>query len=882
MKATFHIHYRTVWGEELKIILPGQIIDMQTSDGYLWTAQYDIPESKYAIPYYYAVYVNGQCRRTEWHLTPHILNPATGQECLIFDNWRDIPSDAYLYSSAFEHETGPIQHLTPAGKGKQIIFRVLCSQLPAGNYSIGVVGDKEALGNWNPKQAIIMEQVAPHEWMTCVSAENLPAPFEYKFIAVSQKKDSEPLWELSKNRQWQRNPNKEQIITLPEVEIFFEQETLRLAGCAIPVFSLRSESSFGVGDFGDLKKFIDWAALTHQKAVQILPINDSTTTHKWTDSYPYKSISIYALHPMYTDLNQLGKLKDSRKQAQFDLLQKELNSYPDVDYEQTNNAKWEFLRLKYQEDYAQLKQTDEFKAFLYKNSEWLIPYAAYCYLRDKYHTPEFSEWPEYSIYKKEEIEKLCSPDNQEYDDIAIHFYIQYHLHNQLLEASNHARQKGIILKGDIPIGVNRNSVESWTEPHYFNLNGQAGAPPDPFSANGQNWGFPTYNWERMEEDNYIWWQKRFGKMAEYFTAYRIDHILGFFRIWEIPQHSVHGLLGQFVPSLPMSPQEIESFGLPFREQFFTQPYIDEELLNQVFGNEKVWIKEEFLQESENNTYKLKPEFATQRQVEQHFKGKNDKRSIRMREGLYSLISNVLFVPDRSQPNRYHPRIAAQTDYLYTRLNRYEKEAFDRLHEHYYYQRHNQFWYKEAMKKLPMLTQCTPMLACGEDLGMIPECVPWAMKELRILSLEIERMPKTPGYEFGRVDKYPYSSVCTLSTHDMSTLRGWWEESVVCTEHYYHNVLKECGPVPKTADGNICKQIIQKELNSPSMLCILSFQDWTSIDELIRCKDVERERINVPANPLNYWHYRMHVTIEQLMKAEHLNNMIKNMIDESGR
>ncbi len=881
MKATFHIHYRTVWGERLKIILPSQTVDMQTSDGYLWTARHDMPESKYAMPYYYAVYVNEQCRRTEWHLAPHILNPATSQECLIFDNWRDIPSDAYLYSSAFEHRTGAIRHPAPVEKGRQIIFRILCSQLPEG-YDIGVTGDKEALGNWNPERAIIMEHVVSHEWMTCVSAENLPVPFEYKFIAVSQEKNREPLWEPGRNRQWQRNPDKTQIMALPEAEIRLEQKPLRLAGCAIPVFSLRSESSFGAGDFGDLKKFIDWAALTHQKAVQILPINDSTTTHKWTDSYPYKSISVYALHPMYMDLNRLGKLKDSQKQAQFDVLQKKLNSCPDVDYEQTNNAKREFLRLKYQEDHARLIQTDEFKAFLCKNSEWLIPYAAYCYLRDKHHTPDFTEWPEYSIYRKEEIEKLCSPDNKEYDDIAVHFYIQYHLHNQLLDAGNYARQKGIILKGDIPIGVNRYSVESWTEPHYFNLNGQAGAPPDPFSANGQNWGFPTYNWKRMEEDNYIWWQKRLGKMAEYFTAYRIDHILGFFRIWEIPRHSVHGLLGQFVPSLPMSPQEIESFGLPFREQFFTRPYIDEELLNRIFENEKVWVKDEFLQKSENNTYKLKPEFSTQRQVEQHFKGRTDKRGIRMREGLYSLISNVLFVPDRNRPNRYHPRIAAQTDYLYTRLDRYEKEAFDRLYEHYYYQRHNQFWYKEAMKKLPVLTQCTPMLACGEDLGMIPECVPWAMKELRILSLEIERMPKAPGYEFGNTDKYPYGSVCTLSTHDMSTLREWWEESAVRTEHYCHNVLKEHGPVPKTANGNICRQIIQKELDSPSMLCILSFQDWTSIDEQIRCKDVRCERINVPSNPLNYWHYRMHVTIEQLMKAENLNGMIRNMIDKSDR
>ena len=162
----------------------------------------------------------------------------------------------------------------------------------------------------------------------------------------------------------------------------------------------------------------------------------------------------------------------------------------------------------------------------------------------------------------------------DYPHISIYYFIQFHLHLQLLEATNYARANGVVLKGDIPIGISRNSVEAWTEPHYFNLNGQAGAPPDDFSVNGQNWGFPTYNWEVMEQDDYSWWMKRFRKMSEYFDAYRIDHILGFFRIWEIPMHAVHGLLGQFVPSLPMSREEIESYGLPFREEFDTQRKVE--------------------------------------------------------------------------------------------------------------------------------------------------------------------------------------------------------------------------------------------------------------------------------------------------------------------
>jgi len=188
---------------------------------------------------------------------------------------------------------------------------------------------------------------------------------------------------------------------------------------------------------------------------------------------------------------------------------------------------------------------------------------------------------------------MCAPESTCYNDIAFYYYIQYQLHIQLLDAGNYARTKGIIFKGDIPIGISRNSVEAWIEPYYFNMNGQAGAPPDPFSAKGQNWGFPTYNWDVMEQDNYLWWQKRFRKMAEYFTAYRIDHILGFFRIWEIPSHSVHGLLGQFVPALPMGVDEIQSFGLHFQKDFMTRPFINDDILNRLFGEKAAFVQETF-------------------------------------------------------------------------------------------------------------------------------------------------------------------------------------------------------------------------------------------------------------------------------------------------
>ncbi len=554
-----------------------------------------------------------------------------------------------------------------------------------------------------------------------------------------------------------------------------------------------------------------------------------------------------------------------------------------MDYEAVNQTKWEYFRLIFkQEGEKKVLASGEFGEFFNANKEWLQPYAVFSYLRDAFQTPNFREWPRHSVYNAQDIEKMCRPESVDYPHIALYYYIQFHLHLQLVAATKYAREHGVVLKGDIPIGISRNSVEAWTEPHYFNLNGQAGAPPDDFSVNGQNWGFPTYNWDVMEKDGYRWWMKRFQKMSEYFDAYRIDHILGFFRIWEIPMHAVHGLLGQFIPSIPMSREEIESYGLPFREEYLI-PYIHESFLGQVFGPHTDYVKQTFLLPAETpGIYHMKPEFTPQREVESFFAGKNDENSLWIRDGLYTLISDVLFVPDTKEKDKYHPRIGIQRDFIFRSLNEQEQNAFNRLYDQYYYHRHNEFWRQQAMKKLPQLTQSTRMLVCGEDLGMIPDCVSSVMNDLRILSLEIQRMPKNPMHEFGYLNEYPYRSVCTISTHDMSTLRGWWEEDYLQTQRYYNTMLGHYGTAPTVATPELCEEVVRNHLKSNSILCILSLQDWLSIDGKWRNPNVQEERINVPSNPRNYWRYRMHLTLEQLMKAEELNDKIRELIKYTGR
>ena len=891
MKLTFRIEYRTAWGEMLGATLCGndnQPIMLSTGDGIRWEGSAEMTDAPAGIPisYRYGVYRDGQCIRRESGTMPHIFCPGKKRNChyILDDFWKDLPQESYLYSSAFSGDyqsANSIKTMAPADCS--ITFRALCPCLHHKHQQLGICGRGAALGNWDCKQTVLMEEIQANEWTVTLNAASLEFPLEYKFVACNADTKEVEEWEAHNNRLLCIDGMKKgEIYLTPESEVRFTSSARKVAGTAIPVFSLRSEGSFGVGDFGDLKKLIDWAVSPHQQAIQILPINDTTITNTWMDSYPYNSISIYAFHPMYIDLRQLGKLKDKEALAFYEEKRKELNALPQIDYEAVNNTKRAYLKSMYQQTGKKVLVSAEFKKFFKENEHWLLPYAAFSYLRDQYGTPNFSQWPEHNEYHADEIAAMCIPESDCYEEIAFYYYIQYNLHIQLLDAGNYAREKGIIFKGDIPIGISRNSVEAWIEPYYFNMNGQAGAPPDAFSTNGQNWGVPTYNWDVMEKDDYQWWQKRFRKMAEYFTAYRIDHILGFFRIWEIPSHSVHGLLGQFVPALPMSVDEIQSYGLTFQKDFMTKPFINENILNRIFGEKADRVKETFVQHCHDDIYEMRSEFDTQRKVEAYFAERKDEESRNICEGLYTLISNVLFVPDRKHPSMYHPRIAVQNDFIFEVLSPEEKEVFNRLYNHYYYQRHNQFWYQEAMKKLPILTQSTSMLVCGEDLGMVPDCVPWVMEQLQILSLEIQRMPKNPQHEFGHVWEYPYRSVCTISTHDMATLRGWWEEDYEQTCRYYNQVLGHWGEVPTAAPGWVCEEIVRNHLECPSLLCILSFQDWLSMDEEIRYPNVDAERINVPANPRHYWRYRMHLTLEELMKSNKFNEKMKEMIDAAGR
>jgi len=748
---------------------------------------------------------------------------------------------------------------------------------------LGVLGADKALGVWDVQKILPMTQHTYNEWVADIDATHLEGShLEFKFVAFRNAKN-ELLWETSMNRTVDLPEMKAgELVSYELDQAFFALYNRKLAGTQVPVFSLRTRKSAGIGDFGDLKTMIDFVASTGQKVLQLLPINDTTITHTWTDSYPYSCISVFAIHPQYADLHALPELKDAKARAEAEKTRAELNALDKIDYEKVNDFKINYLRQIFNQEGEKMMKTAEYKAFFQDTELWLVPYAQYSYLRDKNGTADFNQWPDHQVWDEAERKALADPKTAAYKNVAFFYFVQFVLDRQMQEAHEHAKAKGVILKGDIPIGVNRNGCDVWTEPKYFNLNGQAGAPPDDFSANGQNWGFPTYNWFEMLKDGCQWWNRRFQNMARYFDAYRIDHVLGFFRIWEIPVHSVHGLLGQFAPALAMSREEIESYGLHFQEDRFTRPFITDWVLDRVFHERAGEVKEKYLDRLDDERYQMKSEVDTQRKVEALFADATDEKELWLRDGLYALISDVLFVRDHTNPGVFHPRISAQLDFIYESLYDNDKAAFNRLYNDYFYRRNNQFWYQEAMKKLPKLVQATRMLVCAEDLGMVPDCVPWVMDELKILSLELQSMPKDPSVKFGHLSRNPYRSVCTISSHDMPTLRMWWDENIQRTQEYYNTMLYRQGSAPHPLPGWLASDIISRHLTSPSMLCILSIQDWLATDEALRLPDADAERINIPANPKHYWRYRMHLNIEDLAADKRFVQNITEMISQSGR
>ena len=895
MKIDFYLRFHTQFGQRLAIVgnipaLGNGEIDKAAPLSFfsqeLWHLTLELDASEINQLHYRYVFIN---EKGEWikegEKNRVIELQKSVNNIVIVDTWNDERS----YENAFY--TAPFTEVFFRDSGKLKIkrpdrytheFKVKAPLLQPNEVPC-IAGSALSLNNWNTNNPLLLSRKG--NWWS-IQLDISPAEFaiSYKYGIYNIKKESFIRFEDGDNRILHNDGSDDKRMVIHDGFMQLGNRLWKGTGIAIPVFSLRSSNSFGIGEFADIRLLVDWAVQAGLRLIQLLPINDTTATFSWKDSYPYAAISAFALHPIYINLQKVGGKQNAQTVKALTKKQKQLNSLAEIDFEKVLKFKMSALRELYELDKMSFLKEDDYKEFFKDNSNWLVDYAAFCYLRDKYNTADFSQWKSHSTYHKEEIERLTSPKLKAFSHVAFYYYVQYQLHLQLKQAADYAHKKGIALKGDIPIGIYRYGCDAWTATDLYNMNMQAGAPPDDFAVKGQNWGFPTYNWKKMEEDHFEWWKQRFHQMSNYFDAFRIDHILGFFRIWSIPVDAVEGILGRFIPALPVHLTEFGEKGIWFDYDRYCKPYINDDILQQAFGFHAGFVKEHFLQTNARGGYDLKEAFDTQRKIENYFVAQEDNEENNLiRQGLFDLVTNVLlFEEEGSEGQRFHFRISLENTTSFQHLELHIRQKLMALYVDYFYHRQDEFWKHEAIKKLPALKDATNMLVCGEDLGMVPHSVPEVMQQLGILSLEIQRMPKNPQTEFFHPRAAPYLSVVMPSSHDMSTIRGWWEEDRDKTQRFFNTVLGEPGSAPYFCEPWVNRAIVLQHLYSPAMWSIFQLQDILGMSEKLRREDPQEERINIPANPSHYWNYRMHIPLEQLLKEKTFNHELRDYITNSGR
>lgn len=899
MTIHFYVRFHTQYGQLLSVT--GNVealgngdaekaftLNHLNNDFWHGTIETDFPESG-AIRYNYIFTNEEGFRLYEWG--ERTIEPGQASHAIhlqLVDTWNHAGEyENVFYSDPFQEVllSEPAKAKTKQPKKFTHQFKVKAPLL-AKHEALCLLGNTTDTGDWNTDKPILLVR-ENGSWSVKLSLPREDFPLYYKYGVYDTKEQTFLRFETGDNRilYGLEGPKvDEATVTIAQDGfVHMPNDTWKGAGVSVPVFSLRSKNSFGTGEFTDLNLLVDWARKTGLKLIQILPVNDTTATHSWLDTYPYAAISAFALHPLYLNLEKVAGKQYADIIKPLKKKQKQLNDLPDMDYEAVMKIKLGVIRELYAVQKEALLKDKDYFLFFEQNKHWLVPYAAFSCLRDKYKTSDFNQWKTHSQYSAAAIDKFVSPKMKHYDDIAWFYYTQYHLHLQLKEAAEYAHKHGVILKGDIPIGVYRYGVDAWMEPELYHMEMQAGAPPDDFAIRGQNWGFPTYNWDRMAEDRFEWWHRRFVQMGNYFDAFRIDHILGFFRIWSIPIDAVEGIMGHFVHAIPVNVQEFAGRGIWFDHYRYCKPCINDAILWELFGpnNEKF---KPYLHAIGGGTYELKPEFATQRQVEQHFSTlevTDDNQHVK--QGLYDLLSNViLFEEPGSNGQQFHFRFGIDSTTSFRHLDPHTQYLLHELYVDYFFRRQDAYWMKEAMKKLPALKRATNMLICGEDLGLVPGCVPTVMKQLGILSLEIQRMPKDAYQEFFNPARAPYLSVVTPSTHDMSTIRGWWEEDREKIQRFYNNELQQWGDAPFFCEAWINKAIVLQHLHAPAMWAIFQLQDILGTSEALRSDNPQAERINIPAISGHYWRYRMHIPLEQLIKEKDFNDDLKDQVEKSGR
>ncbi len=458
-------------------------------------------------------------------LNSSVRNVETHDEWQLFTEESPFLTDPFahvFYGSKFSPYTQT--HKRPY----ELIIRAVVPNIPEG-CSIVICGDSRELGRGNPSKGVRMSRLKGLKWIAHFQIDGMKGKkWNYRFAKVCDA-TGEVEFEKAEKRS----------LTLPEVDkydtfitehtdVCFTPYRPHYAGCTIPLFSLRSKDSCGIGEIGDLKLLVDWAKKCGIRILNILPLNDTLQHFNGLDSSPYNCISSFGLNPIYLSLKPLGTLHDKMKAKEAAEEMRSLNRRAMVDYEDVISFKMNYLRMLYREQGIDTSAQPGYYKFVKGNRNWLFSYATFCSLRDRYKTADFRKWSAHSEYSQDFVESLyrgISGDKELEENFRFYIYLQYHLYNQMVEAIGYAHRNGIALKGEYPMNVSPNSVPAWKYPHYFRFDEESAERRLAIDTAAQTGASaPVFNWEEMSHDNFKWWRSRLRAISDYYDLYSIGRI----------------------------------------------------------------------------------------------------------------------------------------------------------------------------------------------------------------------------------------------------------------------------------------------------------------------------------------------------------------------
>lgn len=660
---------------------------------------------------------------------------------------------------------------------------------------------------------------------------------------------------------------------------------MKYTGTSIPVGSLKTKNSCGIGEFLDLIPFADFCKKSNLKIIQLLPVNDTGT-----ESSPYSALSAFALHPLYIRLDALPELQESGKdeklaEKQKKLLskakkiKKEFDAFNRFPYTKLRNAKLDFLKEVFDTFSSSILKDKDLKKWT-KENPWVIDYAVFMNIKTDNFQASWKQWKKYKNITREEIEQLWNDKELEHEHI-VYSWIQFRLHQQFLEASTYVQQQGIMLKGDIPIMMNEDSHDAWAYPEYFNDSLRAGSPPDGPNPMGQNWGFPTYNWNNLKKDDYSWWKNRLIQASKYYQMYRIDHVLGFFRIWAIPENECTAVLGHTEPFDPVTTQELHSFGFSDdRIRWMSKPHVSTSSIQDVnngdylgthgilntlmdrIGNEELWLFKKEIKGDKDIWAREDIPFAVREKLAEKWR---DRMFVEVKKDNYFPIWTY------TQTTAWN----SLSDNEKNAMNEFIGQKLEKM---------GYLWEKQARTLLGELTGCTKMIACAEDLGANIDSLPLVLKDLSIMSLRVVRWTRQwnkTGQPFFSFSDYPELSVATASVHDSSTLRLWFMKEQDAND-FIASFPPEASIANEVRYGQYnpttANYLLSTIENANSNYVIHPIQDFLGLVDTYYAEDPVTEQINIPGSvSLFNWTYRLPAPIETLIKDKELTSRIANLV-----